>query len=326
MEPISAGIMAGGSLLSGLLSRKKGVNPETQIAFNLDAERQSFNQKMALAKQHGLHPLTVLGSPMATTAPMYEQSSPGDFSGLGYNASNLAQSMVNPDGEGPKTAQQAVNDPREDRRKSLILDGLELDNQRKTQQIQHAQSEFDQHQMDRLINGVFGFGRAGAAGSPPAGASSNDVNFARRQVATQSGIGLGLVSSDGGVSLKQEIMPPHPSKIGYAAAADQGWSRVMDRSGHMVSVPNPNIFQPELEKYGSFYTLADKFGIHRAMQIMAGLENVGLVGGLGLGAAGIYKYHQSQKESAAEKQRQEKSRIRSTIRGFPQRNNYRQPF
>lgn len=45
----------------------------------LRQERASFNQKMALAKEHGLHPLSVLGVPMSSTvvgAPSHESNTP----------------------------------------------------------------------------------------------------------------------------------------------------------------------------------------------------------------------------------------------------------
>lgn len=50
----------------------------------LDMERASFNQKLELAKQHGIHPLSVLGVPMATTtvgASAHESNSPISISG-----------------------------------------------------------------------------------------------------------------------------------------------------------------------------------------------------------------------------------------------------
>lgn len=305
MEPISAAIMGGASILGGLLGKKKGMHPAQQIAIqeesNLRQEKASFDQKMQLAKTHGLHPLSVLGVPMSSFTPAISLDGPSgpDMSAIGYGVGQIGQSLVNPKGEGPEQPQQPVNDPRQDRLINARIDLAET-------QAEQAKFNLEQSKMDSMLH-LFG-----QPGRPPGVVQSNDGNYAAQMVARQSGLTTRQLGGSG-VKIEQTVQPPHPTIAGHTAAANQAYSRLVDRDGFLMSIPNPDVFNPDIEKYGTFYALQKRLGTSAALDTLALLENAGAIGGGILGAAGLYRYFGNQRREA--EARQQKNRAGQSWRG-----------
>lgn len=265
-----AAIGAAGDVLSGLIGRRK---PDPAFASavamqqSLQHERASFNQKMALAKQHGLHPLSVLGVPTSTYSPTITfGGDPGpDYAALGAGASQLASAFVEPPAKEPPKM-PVPEDPITYRQRMANMRRLEAEAGLAELRLSQA-----------AVTGP---------GAPPGVRTSNDVTAMQQTVAEQSGIPLSLIGGagrDGPITIKQEVAPPHPKLPGFAAAVDQGWGRVRDRDGSNVPLVRQEAVQADIEKGATFQALAKAFGIERAMQITAVLENEHLLMGAALG-------------------------------------------
>lgn len=294
MDPATIAAVAGGAgqLLSGLgfgSKTVKGPNLQEQSLAALGHERDSFNQKMQLAKQHGIHPLSVLGVPMATFTPAVTpdyQTGGADFSAIGSGIERISKSFVKPP-EAPE--------PQPDPAALRIQDA-----QVRIAEAQAKKMEWDalgaQWRTEDLLRG--------APGRPPALRMSNDAASLLPLAAAQAGVSPGMLRGNG-VTMEQKISPPHPSLLGHSLGANQSFGRMVDSDGQLYSSPNPDVFQPDIEQYGTFHTLANRFGVHKALQIMAGLEQAPVVGGvlgaLGAGAYGLYRYFGKQREEALRK-------------------------
>lgn len=277
-----------GSILGGLGIGSKKPDPAFQIALQeqsaLRHEKNSFDQKMALAKTHGLHPLSVLGVPMNTITPSISTGSPGvDFSAIGSGAERIAQTFVKP----PEAEQ-----PAEDLNAKRLVDA-----QVRTAEANASRTEWDALRSQWTTQDLL----RGQPGNPPAVRVSNDAASIRTLAAAQAGVHPSTFGG-AGVDLEQKVTPPHPSILGHSLGVDQSLQRMVDKDGHLYSMPNPNVYQPDIEQFGTFHYLSNKYGVDKAMNIMAALEQAPLVGGLlgtaGAGAYAAYRYFGRQRQAA----------------------------
>lgn len=278
MDLASAGsfLQGAGSLLGGLgfgSKEKKGPSLQEQYAAQQGHERDSFNQKMALAKQHGIHPLAMMGIPMSTFAPSIvpESSSGVDFAQLGYGANQIASNFVKPPDDKP------VVDPRADALADANLRLAKAQASRAEWDALHAQFQVEDMARQSLV---------GQPGNPPGARVSNDVSAMRSLAAAQSGLDPAVFGGASPLSMKQEVLPPHPRKLGYGAGTDQAFVTTMDATGKPGTVLNQNAIQAEFEDGATMTLLTRLYGVDRATEIMAVLEQKGLIGGvLAAGAA-----------------------------------------
>lgn len=280
MEPVSTGILSSvggasglgsllggaGQLLGGLgFGKKKGPTPEEQSAVQLKHEVDSFHNKMSLAKQHGLHPLSVLGVPMATFTPSVSQDVGYDLAQMGAGANQLSKAFASTQEdktEAPVTPLAAAQ---------LRL----VEAQAKKAEWDALGAEFAA--ADRAAPPIL----LGQPGNPPGVRRSNDVVQMENLVAEQSGIPPSYLSGgqSSPVEVSQKVAPPHPRDVGYAAATDQAWGKYIDRDGKIGSFVRPEVQQTDIEKGATFQYFAKLFGVERAMQITALLENEHLLMG-----------------------------------------------
>lgn len=323
-------IAAVGTLASGLgkLFGSKGKGSSTPATPSLDTqlatqsahgiahEEKAFNQKMALAKQHGLHPLSVLGVPMSTFAPAVTSGAGGgsetDWSGVGDGISQAAKAFVKP----PEAAAAPELDPLMQLHETRMRDA-----QVRTAEAQAKKLEWEAQIAEQNASRIL----TGQPGNPPAVRISNDVSATGRLAAAQAGVSPAALNGSG-VTLKQEITPPHPSILGHGLGADQSFQRMVDSTGNFYSMVNPNAFSLDFEQPGTFNYLANKYGAERAMNYMALIEQFGPIAGgaaaLGSGAAGAYVWHQNRKDQA----REDRLNSRTRWRMPPSRPNQRMPF
>lgn len=304
MDPVTGAALIGGGaqILTGLLGRKKtdnAYNIALQEQSALRHEKASFDQKMALAKQHGLHPLAVLGAPMTTITPAIMPDPQSDFSSVGSGIERIAQSFVKP----PESGEPAAPSLNQSRLEEATLRRAEAD--ASYSEWRALQSQWDAEDRARS---------PGRVGLPPAAVVSNDGAVLRHLAAAQAGVSPSVFSGSG-VKLEQSVTPPHPSLLGHSLGADQGFQRMVDNDGRLFSMPNPNVYQPDIEQFGTFHYLSNKYGVDRAMTIMAALEQAPLVGGgvltAGAAAAAAYKYFAKQRQDAFAKRTTRRSWSRS---------------
>lgn len=278
MDPATIGTVLGGigSIASGFGLGKSKADPEYQAAVQqqtaLRHERESFNQKMQLAQEHGLHPLSVLGVPVSTFSPAVSFGGEERYNlrDVGYGIEQLGKGLVKPGGVGPEQHPAPVEDSMESTRKRI------LEGQARRVEADAGLAELELQQ------------RTVRAGMPPAASTSNDVEAMRAAVARQSGIPLSYLGASGGrdgvVKVEQQVAPPHPGIPGHAAASDQAWLRVVDKDGKQVSVIRNDAVNADIEKGATFQALASLYGVENALRITAILENEGLLmGGVALG-------------------------------------------
>lgn len=242
-----------------------------------DMQVQDWSVKMAMAKQYGLHPLTVLGVPMSSHSSinLTPGSGGGDFDfnaiGAGFNNLSRAYDALNPETQPPAPVEDAYLNQQRNR----LLDA----------QVRLAEARAGSAEVDQIMamNNLLG-----QPGNPPGVRSSNDLNAAHVAVAQQSGIPLSYLggATDPVVQVEQKVAPPHPTATGYAAATDQGWKKIRDRDGSDVSVVRPEAAQSEIDKGATFQFVAKHFGIDAAYAVTAILENEHLL--IGAGVAGGY--------------------------------------
>lgn len=292
MEPATIAALASGagSLLSGLgFGKSKAPDPSYMIALQQQAalkhEADSFNQKMSLAEQHGLHPLAVLGAPATTLTPAIPlgDSRGVDFSSIGSGVERIAKTFVKP----PEDVQPAA-DPRADRMVDANLRLAEANAQR---------AEWDALRSQWTTQDLL----RGQPGNPPALRTSNDAAGIQRLAAEQAGVSPNLFSG-GKVDVKQDVLPPHPSILGHGLGADQSFIRGVDQHGNFYSVLNPNLIQADFEQGATITALSKIYGPERAIEIAAVLEQAGPIGAAaaGIGYAGkkLYDYFGKQGRSA----------------------------
>lgn len=289
MEPATIASLAGGAgqLLSGLGfgSKKAPAQPTIweQYNANLWHEQNLFNTKMELAKQHGIHPLSVLGvntsnySPVLTTGG---QDAGVDFNAMGQGASQIARTFVKPPEEAP--------DPMAARIMEANVRTAEANAKRAEWEALRSEFAAADTAAPQLL--------MGQPGSPPGVRTSNDVVQMQGLVAEQSGIPRNYLAgqTEPPVTVNQKVAPPHPTRPGFAAAADQGNQVIFDKNGKPVELVRNEAVQADIEKGATFQALAQIFGIERALQITAVMENEGLLmGGVvaaGYGAKTLYEY------------------------------------
>jgi len=295
MEPATIAALAqgAGSLLSGLgFGKSKSSAPglQEQSAAALGHERDSFNQKMALAKQHGIHPLSVLGVPSTTFSPAIVAASGNDtdYSAIGSGIERIAQSQVK-----PPEAKPNEPDPAQVRMQDAQL---------RTAEANAKRSEWEALAAEWRASDLL----RGQPGNPPALRTSNDSASLQQLAAAQAGVKPSLFTG-GKVDLKQDILPPHPSLLGHGLGADQSFIRGVDQHGKFYSVLNPNLIQADFEDGATITALSKIYGPERAIEIAAVLEQAGpIAGGLGaVGAAGklAYDYFSKQRADALAKRR-----------------------
>lgn len=296
-----------GQILGGLGVGKKEPDNAFNIALQeqsaLRHERDSFNQKMAMAKEHGLHPLSVLGVPTASFSPAISTGDSGlDFSSVGAGAERIAKQFVKP--------------PEEPTHEQDPLQARLIDAQVRNAEAQAKKSEWDALRSQWTTEDLL----RGQPGNPPGVRLSNDAAAVSRLAAAQSGVTPNVLSGSG-VTLKQDITPPHPSILGHSLGADQSWQRMVDQDGSLYSLTNPSVFNPDIEQYGSFHYLSKHYGVDKALEIMAVLEQAPLLGGA---AAGVgyalkksYDYFAGQGRRADERRGYGPGRGRSPWRARP---------
>lgn len=274
-------ILSGVGAIAGAFNRPSGPGLAEQYAANLGAERDSFNQKMALAKEHGLHPLAVLGVPMGQSMPAVQVGDTGpDYAQMGYGASQIASSFVKP-----------PDKPEPDLSERRIMDANV-----RLAEAQANKAEWDALRSEQAASSIL----MGQPGMPPGVRTSNDSTVAQRTVAMQSGIPLNyLTGKDPLVNIKQDVLPPHPYELGTSAGTDQSWNSFIDKDGSRYSLVGQNVVSADVEMGATFQALAKIYGVERALQLTAILENQGILAGgaaaLGLAGKGLYDYFGKQR-------------------------------
>lgn len=311
----AAGVAAAGQFLGGAgqiasalgVGGSKGFDHDNAAAsqyWNLDYQRKSrqlqLEQNHVMAKQLGYHPLTMLGIPTAAgpsqTFYSGDQSSP-DLANVGYGIKNMASALVKPPDDTPTPAQSALQDAA----------------------VRTAKANADyaewralgaQFEVSDRASGV------GRVGLPPGAQVSNDAGVIAGLAAAQAGVSPGGMA---GVEMRQTIDPPHPNILGHSLGAGQSSQRIVDRDGQLFSLPNPNVFDPEIQEFGTFHVLSEKYGVQTALKIMAALEQAplagGILGSIGLAGAAAYKYFAKQRADALKRQRELREARKSRNRG-----------
>lgn len=279
---VQAALVSGGAqILGGLLggSAPKGPSLQEQSLATLGHERDSFNQKMKLAKDHGLHPLSVLGVPTANFSPAVSFGDSGrDYGSVLSGAATIGKSLVNPETKPEET------DPLQARLIEANVRTAEANAKRAEWEALGSEFRVADMAAPQLLTGQ--------PGSPPGIRRSNDVVQSELLAAEQAGISPEFFrgNTDPLVKLEQKVAPPHPRNLGHAAGTDQAWQSVMDKNGNPVSVVRNDAVNADIEKGATFQALAGVFGVERAMQITAVMENEGLIMGGALAAGmGIKK-------------------------------------
>lgn len=232
-----------------------------------------FRAKQNMAKEHGLHPLTVLGVPFQSSGmPVVSGSDSGpDFAAIGDGIGNIGRSLVKP----PENKDQP--DPMQQRLINAQVRLAEANAKRAEWEALRSEFAAADSTSSHLLQGQ--------PGNPPGVRVSNDVAQMQGLVAEQSGIPRGLISgATAPIEIKQTVAPPHPRNVGYTAATDQGWQRLQDRDGSQVSVVRQDAVQSDIEKGATFQWLAKHFGIDKALLITGIMENEHLL--MGTAAAG----------------------------------------
>ncbi|AZL82752.1 DNA pilot protein [Apis mellifera associated microvirus 48] len=170
-----------GSILGGLgFGKSKAPDPawlaEVQAQSSLSYEKRAFDQKMELAKSHGLHPLAVLGVPTSSFAPaMLPSTDPGiDFSAIGTGFSDILKSQTVPTPE--KAAAGPVIDPRQDRLISANVDRAEAEARRAQIGVERDAYEFERSKLESMARLM------GQAGRPSGVQRSNDAVYGSVQI------------------------------------------------------------------------------------------------------------------------------------------------
>lgn len=278
--------MSLGSILSGVgaiasgfgLGSKdepKGPDIHVQYKENLLHEMNMFNQKMKLAEHHGLHPLSVLGVPTGNFSPTVYVGGGGrdrDFGQIARGAGQIANAMVEP-------PEQPV-DPYAERERDARLRILEADAKKAEWEALGTEWRVADYASPRLL--------AGQPGNPPGVRISNDAVEIQRLAAEQSGLSPSLFSRPD-VKLEQSVLPPHPSKLGHGAATEQAHLSVIGADGKIASLLNQNAIQAEFEQGATMTWLVNRFGVERATEIMAAIEQKGILAGMGVAGAAAYK-------------------------------------
>lgn len=269
-----------GNLLGGIFGKKQSApDPAYQMAIQRQNEKQAFDQKMAMAKEHGIHPLAMLGVNTAVTSPSFHQGG-YDFSKIGYGANQMASAFVRPEtaerGVASEQAPAPVEDAIEGQKRRLVDANLRR---------AEADANLAEIQVYKALEGL-----RGQPGRPPGAVVSNDVTGMRAQAAAQAGIPLSYFSGkDAPIKIEQDILPPHPGRQGFAAGTQQTWLNLQDEHGQ-TQVIHPNAIQAEVDKGATLNALARYFGMERAMQITAILENENLILGTGVAAGYLLRH------------------------------------
>lgn len=232
-----------------------------------------FRGKMNMAKEHGLHPLTVLGVPFQSSGmPIISSSSDApDFGALGDGIGAIGRSLVKP----PEQSDQ----PDPNQRRLIDASVRRAEAEASLAEWKAVLAEFD------AVNATSSHLLQGQPGNPPGVRTSNDVAHMQGLVAEQSGIPLSYVQgANAPVEVRQTVAPPHPRNVGHAAGTDQAWQTVMGKDGVPSSVVRQEAIQSDIEKGATFQFLAKHFGIDKALLITGIMENEHLL--MGTAAAG----------------------------------------
>lgn len=309
MTPIEiGGLMSGaGSLLSGLgigSKASKGPSPAEQAAATLGYERDSFNQKMKLAEDHGIHKLSMLGVPMGSFTPAFHVGSDSgpDFAAIGHGANQIARSLVKPP--------ESETDQAADRLLDANIRIAEANAKRAEWAALGEEWRVADMAAPALINGQ--------PGNPPGARVSNDVVQMSALAGAQSGLDPAIFAGGSSpIKMEQSVLPPHPLKLGHGAATDQAHVTVMGADGKPASMLNQNVVNAEFEQGATMTVLTRMFGLERATEIMAVLEQKGLLGAaaLGVGALGKFFYDRMGKQRTdAFKQRDSRAKQANDFR------------
>lgn len=251
------------------------IPPAEQAAIVREHERLMLQQKMDASKQYGIHPLSMLGVPTSGFSPVISTGggSSGrdvgaDLQSVGYGVSQIGKAFVKPPEEDPLTVRLRDAEVRSAEANAKLLEWRALGEEFRVA---------DMAAPPLLV---------GQPGNPPGARVSNDVVQLRNLAAEMSGISPSLIrGGDAPITMEQNILPPHPSKLGHAAGTDQSMIPVMGPDGRPGSVLNQNAIQAEFNDGATMTLLTRLYGVERATEIMAVLEQKGLIGGV-LAAAG----------------------------------------
>lgn len=292
MEPaVTASLISGGAqILGGVLGGGKKPDIAGQIAAQeastMRMNQAQFDQKMQLAKQHGLHPLSVLGVPIQGFTPTLINDSGGgpDYGAIAQGASTIARGFVKPpEDPGPSLAEQSIQDANV-----------------RLAEAQAKRAEWDALRAQWTTEDLL----RGQPGNPPGVRTSNDASVTQSLAAAQAGVSPEVFKGSG-TELKQQVLPPHPVKMGHGLGTDQTWITGMDQKGKPFSALNPNLIQADFEDGATITALSKIYGPERAIEIMAVLEQAGPIAGIGAGIGALgklaYDYFARQRKEAFER-------------------------
>ena len=232
-----------------------------QVRQQLALERSSFEQKMALAREQGIHPLSILGVPLSTTG-----------------ASNFSQAGNAPVDFNFDTRKHDQGPSEYDEKMMGYNERIASANARSAE-ARATQEEMDVARMSqqKLI---------GQVGSTKI---SND------QIATQSrisGVPSSAISVEGGpiaslVRIKpSDVTASVPGQPGTIAGVSPLLKRVIDNQGSVSYVADQNAVQSEIDEGALFNALLNHgVSVPTAMDIIGfGPYLLGALGGVGMAA------------------------------------------
>lgn len=244
--------------------RQQGSLNELTHQAQLRLERESFGQKMQLAKDHGLHPLTVLGVPMGS-APMVGassheyQPSPGSGISAGDAGRHQAPSAF-------------------DERMMAYNERIASANARS------AEARAGQEELQLKRDSTTAVGRPGMV--------SNDQVKIQSKLSGVPESRIKYGSSGSGDTALINIKPDQvtassPGNPGMAAGVPPGFRKVATPDGKTLIVPDQSVIQTEIDE-GALYNSLVNHGVSPGAALdIVGLKDViltGLAGTFGLGA------------------------------------------
>lgn len=244
----------------------------------LNQEADSFRQKMALAREHGLHPLAVLGAPMS--APIV--SAPNLSGSYGHAAGDFGGAFSS------DTAKPAQPSPEDNQ-----LFAIELERQKQALRQDKANADMADYQAMQARAVL-----QGQAGAPPVARRSND------QVETQSkltGIPASQIRMGGSkdfagsgdttlIEIKpDEVFATRPGQPGIVAGMTPTIRELMTPEGRVVKTVDQKAIQTEVDDGAFLHAL-----INSGVPLDAALAIVGFLPVVGPAVAGAgYMAHRS---------------------------------
>lgn len=248
----------------------------------LQFERASFQQRMKMAKEQGLHPLAMLGVPMSAPS-------------LGANVSAPESGSFSAD------FKKSGPEPNAQQQKDLDSQSRFLEAQARREEALAGQEELQFERSKALL--------LGQAGRPAGAVTSADKQVERQSFLSKvprAAIRYGGSKDFAGsgdsslISIKpDEVTASSPSNPGVTAGVGPLMKRVIDSEGKETMVVDQNALQVEVDDGAFFQSLVNHgVSVGTAMDIV-GLKDVVLTGLAGVAGVGglAWKWHKARQAS-----------------------------